>query len=127
MHIRTPEDLYLTMLRETHDAEMQLTRALPRMARAASSRELERAFRDHRAQTEDQIIRLEEILERLGEGVGTMRCLGMEGIIAEGEDVMHDDAEPELLDAALIVAAQKVEHYEIAARRWKRRATRMSC
>ena len=107
--------LYLDELRDIYSAEKQLTKALPKMARAAASEELRNGFTEHLEQTNGHIERLEQIFEALGERASGKKCVGMEGLITEGSEVMEDGFEGNVLDAALISAAQRVEHYEIAA------------
>jgi ferritin-like metal-binding protein YciE len=109
------EDLYLHELKDVYNAEKQITKALPKLAKAASSEELKSAFEEHLQQTEEQISRLEQIFERLGESTTGPKCKGMEGLVAEGDELSKEDAEDPVRDAGLIVSAQKVEHYEIAA------------
>jgi ferritin-like metal-binding protein YciE len=98
-----------------YDAEKRILKALPKMAKAASSEELQAAFEEHRDQTEQQIARLEEIFELLDKPARGKKCLGVEGLVAEGAELMKEDAQPAVLDAGLIASAQKVEHYEIAS------------
>lgn len=108
-------DFFLNELRDTYHAEKQLLKALPRMAKAAQSEALRQAFTEHLGETESQVGRLETIFESLGEATRGKRCLGMEGIVEEGKEIMEEDGDEAVLDAALIAAAQKVEHYEIAS------------
>ena len=115
MEMESLRDLYLDELKDVYNAEKQLLKALPRMARAASHDELRSAFEDHLDVTEEQVRRLETIFDDLGKPARGKKCLGMEGLIAEGSEMMEEEMEPEVLDAALISAAQRVEHYEIAA------------
>jgi ferritin-like metal-binding protein YciE len=114
MAMATFEDLYVTQLRDLYDAEMQIIQALPKMAEAAHSMDLRDAFSDHLNQTQDQVRRLENIFSRIGQTPQGHRCVGMEGLIKEGEEILHEKGNPDVRDAALIAAAQKVEHYEIA-------------
>lgn len=107
--------LYLDELRDIYNAEKQLTKALPKMAKAASSEELRNGFTEHLEQTRGHVERLDQIFEALGERSSGKKCAGMEGLIEEGSEVMGEDFEGEVMDAALIAAAQRVEHYEIAA------------
>jgi ferritin-like metal-binding protein YciE len=107
--------LYTDELRDIYSAEKQLIKALPKMAKAAASEELRNGFNEHLEQTRGHVERLEQIFEALGERATGKKCLGMEGLIAEGSEVMEDDFEGDVMDAALISAAQRVEHYEIAA------------
>ncbi|HEX5175558.1 MAG TPA: ferritin-like domain-containing protein [Chthoniobacteraceae bacterium] len=115
MKLKTLRDLYVHELKDIYSAEKQITKALPKMAKAASHEELTEGFEEHLAQTEQHIERLETILEGLGESTRAEKCKGMEGLLEEGKKMMEEDAAPEVLDAALIAAAQRVEHYEIAA------------
>jgi ferritin-like metal-binding protein YciE len=107
--------LYVDELRDIYSAEKQLTKALPKMAKAATSEELRNGFTEHLEQTRGHVERLGQIFEALGERSGGKKCTGMEGLIAEGSEVMEEDFEGDVMDAALISAAQRVEHYEIAA------------
>jgi ferritin-like metal-binding protein YciE len=98
-----------------YSAENQITKALPKMAKTAKSPELKKGFELHLEQTTGQIGRLEQIFEELGESPKGKKCHGMAGLLEEGKELMGEDAEPEVMDAGLISAAQRVEHYEIAA------------
>lgn len=108
-------DLYVNELKDLYNAENQLVKALPKMAKAASSDELKQGFEEHLEQTRGHVQRLERIFESLGENPKGKKCAGMEGLVKEGSEVMEEDFEGALMDAALIGAAQRVEHYEIAA------------
>ncbi len=112
--IASPRDLLVEELKDLYSAENQLVKALPKMAKAATSEELRQAFETHLQQTEVHVQRLEKIGKQLGESMKGKKCKAMEGLVEEGKEVMEEDAEPALLDLALIGAAQKVEHYEIA-------------
>ena len=112
--ITTPRDLLVEELKDLYSAENQLLKALPRMAKAATSDELREAFETHLGQTEGQVKRLEKIGKQLDETMKGKTCKAMKGLVEESKEVMEEDAEPVLLDLALIGAAQKVEHYEIA-------------
>lgn len=112
--ISTPRDLLVEELKDLYSAENQLLKALPKMAKAASNDELKEAFETHLEETQTHVARLERIGKQLGESMKGKKCKAMEGLIEEGKEVMEEDAEPALLDLALIGAAQKVEHYEIA-------------
>ena len=101
-------------LKDLYNAENQLIKALPKMAKAASAPELRTAFEDHLEETRAQVARLERIFKKLETSPKGKKCKGMEGLIEEGKEVMEEDAEPTVLDAALIAAAQRVEHYEMA-------------
>jgi len=109
------QELYLEELKDLYNAEQQILKALPKMMKAASDRELQRAFSQHEKQTQRQVKRLERIFRELGETPRGKRCKGMEGLLEEGADLIKEKPEPEVLDAGLIAAAQRVEHYEIAA------------
>ncbi|CAN5767051.1 ferritin-like domain-containing protein [soil metagenome] len=115
MGLGSMQDLYIHELRDIHNAEKQILQALPKMAKAASHDELRQAFEEHHRVTEEQVRRLETIFDDLGQKATGEKCKGMEGLIEEGEDVLEKDADPDVRDAALIAAAQRVEHYEIAA------------
>jgi len=115
MKIEKLEQLLEEELRDIYDAEKQLVKALPKMSEAASSEELRAALSEHLEVTKGQVERLERVFEAMGAKVKGKTCAGMKGLIEEGEEVMKEDATEELLDAALIGAAQRVEHYEIAA------------
>src|ERR1700720_8511 len=107
--------LYIDELKDLYSAENQLVKALPKMAEAASSDELRQGFEQHLEQTKGQVQRLEKIFKALGESPKGKKCKGMEGLVEEGSEVIDEDFEGSLMDAALIGAAQRVEHYEIAA------------
>jgi ferritin-like metal-binding protein YciE len=109
------EDLLVHELQDIYHAEGQILKALPKMVKAASHPELKTAFEEHRVQTEGQVVRLEQAFKLLGVPVKGKKCDGMAGLLEEGKKTMAEDAEPSVLDAALIASAQKVEHYEIAA------------
>jgi ferritin-like metal-binding protein YciE len=109
------EKLFIDELKDIYNAEKQITRALPKMAKTAESPELQQAFTKHLKETEGQIQRLERIFQELGQAVRGKKCKGMEGLLEEGKEKMEEEDVGPLLDAALIASAQKVEHYEIAA------------
>jgi len=109
------KELYVDELKDLYNAENQLVKALPKMAKAASSEELRQGFEEHLEQTRGHVQRLEKIFKSLGESPKGKKCKGMEGLVAEGAEVMEEDFEDSVMDAALIGAAQRVEHYEIAA------------
>ena len=113
--LNTMRDLLVDQLQDLYDAEQRLVSALPRMADAASSPSLQSAFREHLEQTQGQVTRLEQAFRILGEEAKTKTCAAMKGLISEGEEVISADGDPDVKDAALIAAAQRVEHYEIAA------------
>ena len=114
MKIQSMEDLMVHELQDLRSAEEQLVEALPKMAAAANSAQLKKAFNDHLKQTKTHLTRAEKALEHLGKGPGNMKCKGMEGLVKEGDEAIKDVTDPETLDAPLIGAAQRVEHYEIA-------------
>jgi ferritin-like metal-binding protein YciE len=114
MELETLKDLYVHELKDLYSAENQLIKALPKMAKAATNRQLSAAFRQHLEQTKRQAKRLEQILKSHDESTRAPKCEGMEGLIAEGDKMAKEDAEDEVRDAGLIAAAQRVEHYEIA-------------
>ena len=121
----TLEDLYTDLLKDLYSAEKQLVKALPKMAKNAQSPDLQKAFQEHLRQTEGQVERIERIFQELEGSPRGKKCVGMEGLIEEGNELLQEDVEPDVLDAGLIAAAQKVEHYEIAgygtARAWAQR------
>jgi ferritin-like metal-binding protein YciE len=114
MKLDTLEKLYINELRDLYNAENQLLKALPKIAKAASSEELKEAFEKHLEQTETHVERLEQVFEELGQNPKGKTCHGMKGLIEEGSEMLQKDGEESVLDAGIIVAAQKVEHYEIA-------------
>ena len=111
----TLHDAFIDELRDTYDAEKQLTKALPKMAKAASSPDLRAAFEAHLEETRVQIERLEQVFETLGEKVRGKHCDGIAGIIEEGKNVMEEDFDAATMDACLIAGGQRAEHYEMAA------------
>lgn len=115
MKMEDLKDLFVDELKDIYSAENQITKALPKMAKTAKSPDLKKGFELHLEQTKGQIARLERIFEELGESPKGKKCHGMEGLLEEGKELMGEDAEPEVMDAGLISAAQRVEHYEIAA------------
>ena len=115
MSLESLHDLYVEELKDLYSAENQLVKALPRMAKAASHPDLQAAFEEHLEVTRGQVERLEQVFEELGEKPKGKKCVAMEGLIEEAKKLLEEDAEPAVLDAALICAAQKVEHYEIAS------------
>lgn len=114
MKLETLKDLYVEELKDLYSAENQILKALPQMAKAAASPELRAGFEEHFSQTKEHVSRLEQIFESLGKSPRGKHCKGMEGVLEEGKELLKEDAEPEVLDAGLIAAAQHVEHYEIA-------------
>lgn len=115
MQLGSINDVYTHELQDLYSAETQLLDALPKMARAASSEELRQAFEHHLEETRGHVQRLDEILAQSGISAGGEKCKGMAGLIAEGEEIVSAQGDPTVKDAALISAAQRVEHYEIAA------------
>jgi ferritin-like metal-binding protein YciE len=114
MRLASLRDLYLAELRDLYSAESQITKALPKMAKAASSDELRAAFEEHLEQTKSHQERLEQLFEKMDVSPRGKKCKAVEGLIEEGKERMSQDAEEAVLDAGLIAAAQKVEHYEMA-------------
>jgi ferritin-like metal-binding protein YciE len=114
MKLDTLQKLYTNELRDLYNAENQLLKALPKMAKAASSQELKDAFEKHLEQTKTHVERLEQAFEELDEKPKGKTCRAMKGLIEEGSEILKEDGEESVLDAGIIVAAQKVEHYEIA-------------
>ncbi|HET7425695.1 MAG TPA: ferritin-like domain-containing protein [Gemmatimonadales bacterium] len=115
MTLNSMDELFLNELKDVYNAEKQLVAALPRMAKAAQAPELQQAITKHLRETEGHVKRLEQILRSLGEPLRGKKCKGMEGLIEEGKEILEEDGAPEVIDAAIISAAQRVEHYEIAA------------
>jgi len=115
MKLDTLKTLYIDELRDLYNAEGQLLKALPKMAKAASSEELKDAFEKHLEQTKSHVERLEEVFEDIGEKPKGKTCRAMKGLIEEGSEILEEDGEESVIDAGIIVAAQKVEHYEIAS------------
>lgn len=111
----TLKELYLDELRDLYDAEQQLIQVLPKMAKVSSSSELRSRFEEHLEQTRGHAQRLEQIFEGLGEPAKNKKCKGMAGLVAEAAELIDEDFEDEVMDSELISAAQRVEHYEIAA------------
>ncbi len=114
MKLNTLQKLYTDELRDLYNAESQLLKALPKMAKAASSEELKEAFEQHLEQTKGHVKRLEQVFEELDEKPKGKTCRAMKGLIQEGSEILEEDGETSVRDAGIIVAAQKVEHYEIA-------------
>jgi ferritin-like metal-binding protein YciE len=114
MKLDSLENLYREQLRDLYSAEKQLTVALPKMAEGASSSNLRKAFEQHLRQTEQHVNRLEQIFQEINVKPGRKKCKGMEGLIKEGEEILKENGESAVVDAGLIAAAQRVEHYEIA-------------
>jgi ferritin-like metal-binding protein YciE len=114
MQLQTLNDLFVDQLQDLYSAEQQLVQALPKMASAASHDELREAFDHHLGETQDHVRRLSEIFGEIGTSPSGQTCEGMEGLLREGEQVLSADGDPAVRDAALIAAAQRAEHYEIA-------------
>jgi ferritin-like metal-binding protein YciE len=114
MKLENLKTLYLDELKDAYDFEHQILEALPKMEKAATADELKHAFREHLGQTERQVGRLEQIFQSLGEKADRKSCKGMKGLLAEGEDFIKARGDRDTIDASLIAAAQRVEHYEIA-------------
>ena len=114
MDLNTLKDLYIHELKDLYSAEKQLTKALPKMAKAASNEQLKAGFTQHLEETKEHVARLEKVLKGLDATTRGPKCKAMEGLVEEGKEIMEEDMEPAILDLALIGAAQKVEHYEIA-------------
>lgn len=108
------DQLFIDQLQDLYDAEHRITNALPKMAEAASSPQLAQAFRDHLEETERQIERLERVFEIVGQAPKKKTCEAMKGLISEGEEIVQATGDPDVKDAGLIAAAQRVEHYEMA-------------
>jgi ferritin-like metal-binding protein YciE len=113
--LETLQDLYVEELKDIYSAETQIMKALPKMAKAANNDQLRTAFEEHLEVTREQVRRLDTIFDELGTSPRGKHCKGMEGLIAEGSEMIEEDADPDVRDAGLISAAQRVEHYEIAA------------
>jgi ferritin-like metal-binding protein YciE len=114
MKLHSLDDLFHEQLRDMFDAEKQLVKALPKMAKAAAAAELRQAFEEHLDQTRGHVERLERVFELCGKKARGKSCEAMKGLVEEGEDIIDADAEPMVRDAGLIAAAQRVEHYEMA-------------
>jgi len=114
MKLETLKDLYIQELKDLYSAEQQIIKALPKMVKAASNKELSAGFEEHLKQTKEHARRLEKILTSHDESTRGPKCEGMEGVLKEGGEMIEEDAEEEVRDAGLIAAAQRVEHYEMA-------------
>ncbi len=114
MEFDSLQKLYVDELKDLHSAERQIIQALPKMIKAASSPELKSALQEHLDVTKEQLARLDKIFEGLGKRATGKKCKGMEGLLEEGKELLQEDASPEVLDAGIISAAQRVEHYEMA-------------
>jgi ferritin-like metal-binding protein YciE len=115
MQEQSLRELYIDELRDLYNAEMQLVRALPKMAKAATSVQLREAFEEHLRQTSEHVSRLEQIFQQLEMKPSGKKCVGMAGLVKEGAETMRKDRAKDVMDAAIVGAAQRVEHYEIAA------------
>ena len=115
MALDTMQELLVEELRDLHNAEQQLVKALPRLAAVASTPSLQDALQDHLADTEAQVRRLEQIFETLGQKSGGRKCKGMEGLLEEAEEMAAEKGAELVRDAGLIASVQRIEHYEIAA------------
>jgi len=114
MALNSFDDLFVEQLQDLYDAEQRLVTALPKMAAAAHNSALKSAFQEHLRQTEGQVNRLEQVFRILGQSAKAKTCAAMKGLIEEGQEVISSSGDPNVKDAALIAAAQRVEHYEIA-------------
>jgi len=114
MKLNNLKKLYVEQLKDLYSAENQLTEALPKMAKAATSPSLQQAFRDHLDETQGHIQRIEEIFKDLDYSPRGTKCKAMAGLIEEGEELIQEEGDPDVINAGLIAAAQRVEHYEIA-------------
>ena len=114
MEMSNLQDLLVENLKDLYSAETQLLKALPKVAKKVENEQLRQALTMHVKETEQQVRRLEQVLGKMGEKPGGKKCHGMEGLIEEAKELMEEDADPDVLDAGLIVDCQKVEHYEIA-------------
>ena len=115
MKVNSLQELYVDELKDLYDAENQIIKALPKMIDAASSEELQNALTEHLEVTREQAKRIEQIFQNMGEKLKAEKCKGMEGVIKEGAEILSEDMDENVKDAAIISAAQRVEHYEMAA------------
>ena len=113
--VKSLEDFLIAELKDLYSAEKQIVKALPKMLKAATAEELKEAFQNHLAETENQVQRLEKISKIVGKPLTGKKCAAMEGLVEEGKEIIEEDMDPQVRDVALICAAQKVEHYEIAS------------
>ena len=114
MSVKSMDDLFLHLMKDMYNAEKQLTKALPKMAKNAKTPELKKAFETHLVETEGQIERLESIFDMISKPARGKTCAAMEGLVEEAKEAMDEIEDPEVLDAALLAGAQAVEHYEIS-------------
>jgi ferritin-like metal-binding protein YciE len=115
MKLNTLQDLLIEELQDIYDAENQIIKALPKMAKAASAPQLQQAFEEHLQQTRTHVERLDQVFEQFGTKAKGKTCKGMQGLLTEGDEMIKEKADPAVRDAGLIAAAQRVEHYEMAA------------
>ncbi len=115
MKLESLRDLFIDELKDIYDGENQIVKALPKMAKTATSPELQKAFQGHLEQTKEHVTRLEHVFAKIGESARRKPCDGMKGLLEEGKKLMEGDAEDAVMDAGLIAGAQRVEHYEMAA------------
>ena len=115
MKLNNLKDLFIHELKDLYNAENQILKALPKMRDAAASKDLQQAFSKHLKETEQHVKRLEQVFELMGEKAKGEKCKAMEGIIRESDDMINEKADVDVMDAALISMAQRVEHYEIAS------------
>lgn len=113
--LNTFDELFVEQLQDLYDAEQRITKALPQMANAAHNPALRSAFQEHLRETENQITRLDKVFKSIGQSAQGKTCEAMKGLVAEGSEIISSEGDPDVKDAALIAAAQRVEHYEIAA------------
>lgn len=114
MEIDSLRELYIDELKDLYSAEKQILQALPKMVKKATDEQLKAAFQEHLEVTRTHVERLDQVFEAIGKSPRGKKCKGMEGLLEEGKEMMQEDLEPEVMDAALIAAAQRVEHYEMA-------------
>ncbi len=114
IELKSFKDLFTNQIEDLYDAEQRLTKALPKMAEAAHSNQLKQAIQQHLSETQSHVSRLETIFREIGVDPKRETCEAMKGLISEGEDMIHAKGDPDVRDAAIIAAAQRVEHYEIA-------------
>jgi len=115
MSLDSLQDLLIHQLRDIYSAEQMLVKALPKLKEKATSEELAKAFAEHLEETENQVARLDQVFEMIGERSGGVKCRAMEGLVAETDEILDEDGNDAVLDAGIIAAAQRVEHYEISA------------
>ncbi len=114
MKLESLDDLFTHHLQDLYSAEKQITRALPKLIKAVEAPDLADAFKNHLAETREHVKRLERIFKELDRSPGRMKCVGMEGLLEEGAELIKEEPEPSIMDAGVIAAAQRVEHYEMA-------------